>query len=306
MVPRFSIHAYELLDFSTPTLLRSIQTFISRKRLPQLMLSAADLMRNDFVAVEEGDAVSGVLAKIRRGKTEAIITKDGKFLGMFDKRALLRTRIDPAAVKVQKSLNASVPKLSREMDLREVARLLYASDHNLLPVVDKNGHIEGAVGARHLLASASESFQGQKVSDVVGRELITLKESEPISKLMACCRESHISHVPVVDAAGKLSGVVSVVDVLSRFLMVPAQGSRRGDKARGSSRAGNGEKVVLNALQVSNVMTRVVQTVQRSASLNQVIATMHTNHISDLIVVEKDVPIGIVTTKDLLKFLVKG
>ena len=63
---------------------------------------------------------------------------------------------------------------------------------------------------------------------------------------------------------------------------------------------------MLNALQVSNVMTRVVQTVQRSASLNQVIATMHTNHISDLIVVEKDVPIGIVTTKDLLKFLVKG
>jgi len=269
------------------------------------MATAADLMRSDYVAVEEGDPISDVLRLMQRGKTEAVITKGGKYVGMFDKRALLKSHVDPGEMKVRRSLIANVPRLSRATGTKEIVRLLYASDMHVLPVVDKNEHVEGVVGARHLLVSMLDDFKGMKVSDLASRKVTVLQETDELGKLVNVLRESRIGRVPIVDVTGRLSGVASVVDLLSKFLLMSERSSKGGSTGRGAL-GGRREHVDRNTLPVSNVMTRAVHTVPSSAALSTVIDVMHRNHVSDVIIVEKDVPVGIVTTKDLLGLVLKG
>ena len=84
-----------------------------------------------------------------------------------------------------------------------------------------------------------------------------------------------------------------------------AQGSPsgRGGKHGRSSKSGQdgGDKNAVAGLPVMDIMTKLVASVAPNAKASDIITLMRTREISSVIVVQNDKPVGIITTKDLLR-----
>ena len=54
----------------------------------------------------------------------------------------------------------------------------------------------------------------QKVRDVMTKQPITIDPDAPLATAAAVMREREIRHLPVIDAAGRLMGIITERDVL--------------------------------------------------------------------------------------------
>ncbi len=85
-------------------------------------------------------------------------------------------------------------------------------------VVSEDGHaIEGIVSERDIVRKLSEfsgEISGLKVGDIMTSEVRTCSADDQIEDLMAVMTEHHFRHVPVVEADGSLSAIVSIGDLV--------------------------------------------------------------------------------------------
>jgi CBS domain-containing protein len=70
----------------------------------------------------------------------------------------------------------------------------------------------------------ASSWPPKTVTDVMTRQVITLKENEPIGDLEAAMKRFRFRHLPVVDAAMKLVGLITLTDLLHAHLGVGPDG----------------------------------------------------------------------------------
>lgn len=79
-----------------------------------------------------------------------------------------------------------------------------------LPVIE-NGELVGIVTKTDITTR-----EGQRVSDVMTRDVITAKENASIEEIMGLMIENNIDRVPIVNEEGKLVGIVTMGDLLAR------------------------------------------------------------------------------------------
>ncbi|MBI4144651.1 CBS domain-containing protein [Candidatus Woesearchaeota archaeon] len=266
-------------------------------------MQVKDILRLNYLAVSPDDTLSFVFGKLGRGKhTEAVVLDNkGYYAGMVWKRALIRSRVDPAETKVRKFVGKPAA-LALDMTLERAAMLMHNSDFHVLPVLDKKVLL-GIVGARDVLDELSGKLKGMKADEVGTMKLNVLTEDDSIGKAVSLFSDKRIDHAPVVDKAGKLVGVVSVVDLLTKYL-ISARGAlsgRHGKHGR-TSKSGQdpGERPSFELLPVGNIMERIVVTASPKTSASEIIRLIHDNGISAVVLVSDNEPVGIVTTKDLL------
>ena len=98
--------------------------------------------------------------------------------------------------------------------LRALESMLEASIHHN-PVLDGEGRVVGILSDRDLLrALAGDMRRADPVSDVMSREVVTVRPSTPAQDAAQIMLERRISALPVVDDAGKLCGIITSRDFL--------------------------------------------------------------------------------------------
>ena len=135
------------------------------------------------------------------------------------------------------------------------------------------------------------------VADVMTREVVTVGPEASFRDVVRLIEDRHVDALPVLDAAGKVVGIIDESDLLLKeeFADGPRGQSgslwqRRRDRARAS------------ATTVQEAMSRHVVTVDAGATLAAAARLMHRNHVSGLPVVGADQRLeGIVTRSDLLR-----
>jgi CBS domain-containing protein len=131
--------------------------------------------------------------------------------------------------------------------------------------------------------------------------VVTVTASTPLADAANLMLKERISGLPVVDAAGKLVGIVSEGDFLRRGEI----GTRRKRSAWLEFLVGPGklatEFVHQEGRTVEDVMTSKPQTVAEDATLEDVVQMMEKNGIKRLPVVRGDALVGIVTRANLLQ-----
>ncbi len=148
-------------------------------------------------------------------------------------------------------------------------------------------------------------------ADVMVKEVKTVPLSMRVKDLIQYLALSQVSGVPVVDEAGKLTGVVSGTDIVN------AQAHLEGKNHSCSSfyeydpfggKVAYFEECSLNMLdmQVKDLMTHEVFTVSPHEPLNSVIQLMLSHHIHRLIVSEAKVIAGLISTLDIMQALAEG
>jgi CBS domain-containing protein len=128
---------------------------------------------------------------------------------------------------------------------------------------------------------------------------ISIAPDAPVETAMSVMRERRIRHLPVVDDAGRLVGIISDRDVRSVILapaidqFLPAETRRHLVEATGT----------LRDVPVSRIMTSRVITTTPEAPLARAAAIMYERRIGCLPVLSSGRLIGIVTDRDVLKGL---
>ncbi len=124
------------------------------------------------------------------------------------------------------------------------------------------------------------------VATVMTRDVVTIAESASLAEAARILDEHKITGLPVVDAGGKLVGVLSQTDLV---------------RARASQHLWENWP----GLAVRHLMTKPALTISAAASLGDAAELMEAQHVHRLVVVGDDeaTPIGIVSTSDLVRVL---
>jgi CBS domain-containing protein len=87
-----------------------------------------------------------------------------------------------------------------------------------LVVTSDTPGIAGIVSERDIVravAAHGASALGRSVRSVMTADVVTCVAGDTVEQLMALMTERRIRHVPVVDDAGRLSGIISIGDVVN-------------------------------------------------------------------------------------------
>jgi CBS domain-containing protein/(2Fe-2S) ferredoxin len=142
-----------------------------------------------------------------------------------------------------------------------------------------------------------------KTSDVMTRAVVTIAPNATIQDAIRLMLGQRISGLPVVDAEGKLIGILTEGDLLRRA----ETGTEWHRPAwlnflRGPARVAD-DFVRSHGRYVDELMTRVIRTVDEEAPLEQVVETMEKQRIKRLPVMKDGRMVGVVSRSDLLRAL---
>jgi acetoin utilization protein AcuB len=130
---------------------------------------------------------------------------------------------------------------------------------------------------------------GMAVRDWMSRRVATVRPDARLGEAARLMGARKIRHLPVVEAAGRLVGIVTARD-LRQAVFAPAVQDHL------ESLAG-----VLDGLVVRDVMTRGVITARTTTSIRDAARLMHERRLGALPVIDRDRLVGILTETDVLR-----
>ncbi len=111
-------------------------------------------------------------------------------------------------------VDAIVSDALQEMSARNVGALI---------VLDGQRNIQGIVSERDIMRNCfrcQANVKGLAIQDVMTprAKLIVARAEDDINDLMAAMTQNHIRHIPVVDENDKVTGMISIGDIIKALL----------------------------------------------------------------------------------------
>lgn len=132
--------------------------------------------------------------------------------------------------------------------------------------------------------------QNVPVSDIMSTELVVLYPEQTLYEVEKLLNIHNIRHIPVVENE-------RIVGIISRSDLLRVSFSESTDDDEGV------ESMVFDTFSIPQVMTRVPVTVESDATIMEVAEILSRQSFHSLPVVEKGKLVGIVTTTDLINYL---
>ncbi|WP_202887280.1 CBS domain-containing protein [Kribbella solani] len=126
------------------------------------------------------------------------------------------------------------------------------------------------------------------VSDVMTKDVVTVTEDTPFKTVAGLLAEHHISAMPVRDAYGRVTGVVSESDLLRK------EAKQRPGRLHRTARA------KADAVTAGQLMTSPAVTIEGGCTLDEAARLMAARGITRLVVMDGAELVGIVSRSDLL------
>lgn len=134
---------------------------------------------------------------------------------------------------------------------------------------------------------------GVPISAIMATDLITLKKTDGLDKAEHLFKKHRIRHIPVIDGKS-IVGMLSMNDLLRISF---ADGAYREEENVSSS--------IYEMFTIPQLMRSVLTTVSPDNSIKEVAKIFVKSEYHSLPVVKGDELVGIVTTTDLIKYLLK-
>jgi CBS domain-containing protein len=142
-----------------------------------------------------------------------------------------------------------------------------------------------------------------KTSEIMTRNVVSISPAAAVRDAIRLMLERRVSGLPVVDDAGKLTGILTEGDLLRRS----ETGTERHRRPWLEFLMGPGrlaeDYVKTHGRRVAEVMTREVVSVGPETPLGEVVQVMERRHVKRLPVLDRDVLVGIVSRADLMAAL---
>lgn len=131
------------------------------------------------------------------------------------------------------------------------------------------------------------------VSTIMTKNVIKLNLSDDLTKAESLFKKNHIRHIPVVNG-NKILGILSYTDLL-RISFADAIDDDELEI----------DVTVYNMFTIEQVMTKNLVTISPETTIKEVAEILAKKEFHALPVVQDELLVGIVTTTDLIKYLLK-
>ncbi len=263
-----------------------------------------DIVKTDnIIRISPGTSLSTALAQLSSSHDSAFVFDDSNtLLGVINPYYALIKKSFPGNAKVQHILYHA-PKVRNRYSISKVAQLFKESKLHYLPIFNDKDVFMGVASARHLLSlyrnSSLFDIQLDEYLKLKNQPVLTIFDTDLVSSAITIFKKKRISKLVVVDKMMKLKGVITYYDLISN-LMEPKRKGHKGDRKAG-------EKMSFSFQQVKNFMKTLVLTLEPKNTLREALHLILDKKIGSVIVVDdKKTPIGVITTRDFLNFLIKG
>ena len=176
--------------------------------------TVADVMTSAPIVVEvPGSRSDAINIMVRNGLTglPVIRASDGKLMGVVSRRDVFRKfDEDQLSLIMKKGCITVTP----DTPIEDAAEIFSRMRIHRLPVVD-NGNLVGIVTPTDLLRLVKEMKTDLLAEDVIRTTCVTAYEEEPLTYTVPAMRISDVPAVPVLDAHGKLTGILTDRDLFS-------------------------------------------------------------------------------------------
>jgi len=263
-------------------------------------MNIADIATTEFIEVDAGTRMGKVRSQFENSNPKGIIvTNDGEYEGVISEREVLQSHVeDDAKVSAltKPSRSTPSPKVDRQEDVRETARVLVESNAKVAPVFE-HGDLWGVISNDDILEAVLDNLDALTVEDIYTDDPVTLREDDGIGKAINLLREHGISRLPILNENGYLSGVVTTHDIADFVI-------RKSDTTTTGDRVGDSQRML--DVPVYDIMNSPVQTTTLDATAKEAAEAMLKDDYAGLMVTPADddrVVIGIITKTDILRAL---
>lgn len=121
-------------------------------------------------------------------------------------------------MKIRDIMNQPAVSCRQETDLAAAARLMLDGRFGTLPVVDDH-HVVGVITDRDIAMAVASSQRGAKhiaVHEAMTQPPHCCTADDDVTEALHGMANARVRRLPVVDAQGRLSGIVSIDDVVQR------------------------------------------------------------------------------------------
>jgi CBS domain-containing protein len=143
-----------------------------------------------------------------------------------------------------------------------------------------------------------------KARDVMSRDVPTVTPDMSVIEAAKLLLSHHLGAVPVVDAEGRLAGIVSEADLLHRAETGTVHERSWWLRAITPGEILAREYVKSHARKVGDAMSRDVVSVAEDAELSDVADRMEDHRVRTIVVVRRDRPVGLLSRAHLLQLFV--
>jgi CBS domain-containing protein len=128
-------------------------------------------------------------------------------------------------MKVAEIMSVPVVTSTPETSLAQAARLMQSADVGILPVVDSDGGVVGIITDRDIclaIAASNRSPRAIAVHEVMAKYPVVAREDDELSAALSAMRHGRVRRLPVLDRAARLTGMLSLDDIVSADEIVNA------------------------------------------------------------------------------------
>ncbi|KKP68270.1 MAG: hypothetical protein UR68_C0009G0007 [Candidatus Roizmanbacteria bacterium GW2011_GWA2_35_19] len=265
------------------------------------MIDLQDILKKDkIIKVSPDETLTKALSRLSTSHDAGFVfDADDKYIGVINPYYSLIKSSHPGNSKVLHCLHHP-PKIYIDFSLSKVAELLIQSKIHYLPVLDRKDNFLGIISARRLLTHLKElPIFKEKISVLFRfpkRPLVVIYEDESIAKAVHIFKTSKFSKIIVINRDMKLKGILSYYDLIS-FMVTP--------KGQGGRREKVGDKSHINSQPVKNFVKTFVLTLKKEGLVSDAFKLMIDKKIGSVILVDEERhPVGIITTRDLLRYFI--
>ncbi len=261
------------------------------------------IVKKDFITLEDSATISEMIGAMKNyEKKAALIFKNKKYLGLVEKKKLLRTRIDASEAKAGNYVHAT-PVLSWDTEVVDAASLLFDSAVDILPV-EKEKSIIGIVDGMGIakLGLRMPAIQKLKVSDLKLLNSPRIDAAAQVAKVIDTMHDVGVDLVPLFQG-NNIAGVISYRDLLRGYLnWTPKRDVGRKFNKMASTRSAEVDMPHLASLPASNFMgSHKTITIKNNGSVVDALELMSQNKVSGLIVMNGDQYLGLLSIRGVLK-----
>jgi CBS domain-containing protein len=266
-------------------------------------LEIKPLITEDFVILDEESTLSELIGKLKTfEKRTALVFRKKKYLGLIEKKKLLKSRLDVSKAKI-KNFVQKTPIISENADLIETAYLMYQSDLRFVPV-ESDKKIVGVLNALDLTKLIAElpEVKNTKVKDIKLVKPRKVNMNDPLSTAMNIMFQEKVDHIPLFEQ-GEVAGIITFKDILRKYLnWSPKRNFSAKFNAAANAKCAASEMPKLDNLPVSGFSTNYnLVTIISGEPLTKAINLMLKKGISDLLVMENNEFVGMLTVKNILR-----
>ena len=175
------------------------------------MKHVSEIMNMPIIVEVPGSRNDAINAMVKNGLTglPVVRSSDGALVGIVSRRDVFRKFDEDQLSLIMKK---DIKTISSEATIEDAAEIFVKYRIHRLPVVD-DGKLVGIITPTDLLDTVANKKLSDTAESVMTTKCVTAYDGAPLSYVVHAMRVSDVPAMPVLDAAGNLTGIITDRDL---------------------------------------------------------------------------------------------